>query len=299
MWRRRLLSGTRHGLTSARGAGEQRRKHDGGSHGRVLIGCGCRMVKNSSPPDVAYARVREICLGFPAADEKLSHGAPSFHVRGKMFLTFVDDHHGDGRLAVWCKSTLEEQRRLVSANPARFFVPPYVGVKGWVGIHVEPAKADWIELSILVEEGWRSVAPARVQRGDFDAAKTPRPAPSPRVTTDAKIAREALARMTEICLALPNTVIEREGRHATFRVRKNVFAYFLDNHHGDGKITACVKGDRRENARLVEATPDRFYSPAYIGSRGYLGVRLDGRRVDWKDVTARIGASYRAATSGR
>src|ERR1700722_11747400 len=102
----------------------------------------------ASRSDAAYARVRAICLGFPAAEEKLSHGAPSFHVRGKMFLTFVDDHHGDGRLAVWCKATPEEQRRLVAGNPARFFVPPYVGVKGWVGVNVDAANADWIDLAI-------------------------------------------------------------------------------------------------------------------------------------------------------
>src|SRR5579864_9668439 len=187
------------------------------------------MVKKSpSPADVAYERVREICLGFPAADEKLSHGAPSFHVRGKMFLMFVDDHHGDGRLAVWCKSTPEEQRRLVAANAARFFVPPSVGPKGWVGVQVEPTNADWIELSILVEEGWRSVAPPRVLRGEGEPVKLPRPPPSRRVTTDPKRARDALARLTEICLALPDAVRERESRHATFRVRKKVFAYFLD-----------------------------------------------------------------------
>src|ERR1700736_1867531 len=121
--------------------------------------------KPVSPADAAYQRVRDICLGFPAADEKLSHGAPAFHVRGKMFGTFVDDHGGDGRLEVWCKSTVEEQRRLVAGTPTRCFVPPYVGGKGWVGVRVEPENADWIELSILVEEGWRSVAPARIVRG--------------------------------------------------------------------------------------------------------------------------------------
>ncbi|HLK38328.1 MAG TPA: MmcQ/YjbR family DNA-binding protein, partial [Polyangiaceae bacterium] len=160
--------------------------------------------------------------------------------------------------------------------------------------------ADWVELSILVEEAWRAVAPPRVLRGEGASAKTPRTARAARVTTDAKVAREALARLSEICLALPDVQCEREARHATFRARnKKVFAYFLDNHHGDGKVAVCLKGDRRENARLVEASPDRFYSPAYIGSRGYLGVRLDTRRVDWKDVAVRVDASYRAATRGR
>jgi len=258
--------------------------------------------KRRTPSDVAYERVRAIGLGFPAAEEKLSHGAPSFHVRGKMFLTFVDDHHGDGRLAVWCKSSLEEQRRLVAGNPARFFVPPYVGVKGWVGVNVDAANADWIDLAILVEEGWRSVAPARIVRGD-DAPPTParsrRPPPPARITTDAEVARKALERLTAICLALPGAERERDSRHATFRVRTKVFAYFLDNHHGDGFIAACVKGDRREHARLVAAAPKRFYLPAYIGSRGYLGIRLDAARVDWRDVAARVAASHASVAPRR
>jgi len=245
--------------------------------------------------DTAYERVREICLGFPAAEEKLSHGAPSFHVRGKMFLTFVDDHHGDGRVAVWCKSTLDEQRRLVASDPARFYVPPYVGVKGWLGVNVGGADADWIELAILVEEGWRSVAPPRVLRGEDLPAAKPIPPPAPRVTTDEKVARDALQRLEAICLALPDAEAEREARHATFRVRKKVFAYFLDNHHGDGIIGACVKGDKRANAALVRDEPKRFFMPAYIGARGWVGLRLDTKRVDWKDVAKRVEASYRAA----
>lgn len=247
-----------------------------------------------SPSDVAYARVREICLRFPSADEKLSHGAPSFHVRGKMFLTFVDNHHEDGRLAVWCKSTLDDQRRLVASNPARFFVPPYVGVKGWIGVIVAPDLADWIELSILVEHGWAAVAPPRVLReGQMLAGKPPPPA-SPRVTTDAAVAREALERLTAVCLALPEAKCERESRHATYRVKKKVFAYFLDNHHGDGIVAACVKGDKREHARAIAAEPKRFFLPAYIGARGYLGIRLDTRRVDWKGVADRVAAAYRS-----
>jgi hypothetical protein len=258
-----------------------------------------------TPADVAYARVREVCLRFPAAEEKLSHGSPSFHVRGKMFLNFVDDHHGDGRLAVWCKAALEEQRRLVATNPERYFVPPYVGVKGWVGIRVDAAHADWIDLAMLVEEAWRSVAPPRIASGDEVPARS-RAVPIARVTTDPDVAAKALDRLTTICLALPEAERERESRHATFRVRKKVFAYFLDNHHGDGAVTACVRGDKREHARLVKAEPKRFTLPSYIGSRGYLGVRLDVPRVDWADLANRVAVSYRlaapkslaAATSG-
>ncbi len=255
------------------------------------------MSQSKTASDAAYEHVRRICLGFPAAEEKLSHGAPSFHVRGKMFLTFVDDHHGDGRLAVWCKSTLEEQRRLVASEPGRFYVPPYVGVKGWLGVRVDGTHADWIELAILVEEGWRSVAPPRVLRGEDLPPAKPIPPPSPRVTTDEKVAREALARLAGICLALPEAEQEREARHATFRVRKKAFVYFLDNHHGNGIVGACVRGEKRANAALVRNEPKRFFSPDYIGPRGWVGVRLDSKRVDWTDVTKRVGASYAAVTA--
>jgi hypothetical protein len=250
--------------------------------------------KSASLADRAYEKVRAIGLGFPAAEEKLSHGAPSFHVRGKMFLTFVDNHHGDGRVAVWCKSTLSEQRRLVASHPARFFVPPYVGVGGWVGVRLDGPSSDWIELSMLVEEGWAAVAPPRVARGEVVVPTNPVAPRSPRVTTDARVARAALAQITTLCLAFPGAEPVPDGRHATFRVQKKVFAYFLDNHHGDGIISACVRGDKRANAALIRSNPKRFYAPAYLGPRGYLGVRLDAAPVDWKDVAERLAKSYRA-----
>jgi hypothetical protein len=214
-----------------------------------------------------------------------------------MFLTFVDDHHGDGRLAVWCKSTHEEQRRLVASNPARFFVPPYVVVKGWVGVLVHPRDADWIELSILVEEAWASVAPPRVRNQPL-VAKAP-PSKVVRVKTDPEMARAALERLTAVCLALPDVTCERERNYATFRVKKKPFVYFVDNHHGDGIVAACVKGDKREHARAIASDPARFYLPAYIGAHGYLGIRIDAKRVDWKLVAKRVAAAHALVHSAR
>ena len=254
------------------------------------------MGKARTPADVAYDKAREVCLRFPGAEEKLSHGMPSFHVRGKMFAHFIDNHHGGKQqIAVWCKATIPNQQRLVSENSARFFVPPYVGVKGWVGIDVSPDRADWIELALLVEEAWMAIAPPKLVSGEMAPPKLPKKAPLTRVTTSAKVASAALEKVTAICLALPSTERDRETKHATFRVNKKVFAYFLDNHHGDGIISICVKGDKRENAKLVTKDPKRFYSPAYIGPHGYLGIRLDTPRVDWKDITTRIFESWRAS----
>jgi phosphoribosylglycinamide formyltransferase-1 len=138
-----------------------------------------------------------------------------------------------------------------------------------------------------------------VVRGEPVSSASPCGAAPARIQTDAKVAQRAFKRLSAICLALPEAVCEREGRHATFRVRGKVFAYFLDNHHGDGAIAACLKGDKRENARLVAQDLKHFYSPAYVGARGYLGVRLDAGDVDWKAIVMRVRAGYRSVAPKR
>jgi len=99
-------------------------------------------------------------------------------------------------------------------------------------------------------------------------------------------------RLSKICLALPEASMERSGSHATFRVRKKVFAYFLDNHHGDGIVSVCVKTQLGENRDLARANPKTFYLPAYIGARGWLGYRIDRGSIDWKDVARFVKSSY-------
>jgi hypothetical protein len=86
-------------------------------------------------------RIRKICLALPETSERLSHGAPTFFVRGKRaFLMVLTDHHGDGRFAIWCAAPAGMQRMLVEADPGRFFVPPYVGHRGWLGVRLDYAE---------------------------------------------------------------------------------------------------------------------------------------------------------------
>ena len=179
-------------------------------------------------------------------------------MRGKLFLMFVDDHHGDGRLAVWCKSSPEEQRRLVGDSPARFFVPPYVGVKGWVGVVVSPDVADWIALSILVEHAWTSVAPPRLVRGGVVPAEKPLPSPSPRVTTDPEVARRALERLTKICLALPDATCERDARHATYRVKNGSSAESV----GVKRAEVARRSSRSSHRGIVRSVPPASNAPS-------------------------------------
>ncbi|HJV09218.1 MAG TPA: MmcQ/YjbR family DNA-binding protein [Acidimicrobiales bacterium] len=110
----------------------------------------------------ALARVRRLCLALPEATERLSHGAPTWFVRGKKtFVMYLDDHHSDGRLALWCAAPPEVQPALVREEPERFFVPPYVGGRGWLGVRLD-IDVDWEEVAGIVEDAYRVVAPKRL-----------------------------------------------------------------------------------------------------------------------------------------
>jgi hypothetical protein len=107
-------------------------------------------------------RLRKICLALPEVTERPSHGTPTFFVRGKKtFVTFMDDHHGDGRVAICCAAPAGVQRQLVDEEPERFFVPRYVGHRGWLGARLDRA-LDWDEIAQIVEDAYRCVAPPRL-----------------------------------------------------------------------------------------------------------------------------------------
>jgi predicted DNA-binding protein (MmcQ/YjbR family) len=108
-----------------------------------------------------------------------------------------------------------------------------------------------------------------------------------------------LARVTQICLALPEATREVMGSHAGFRVRKKVFAYFLNDHHGDGIVSVCARVLPGDNTALIAAQPERFYLPAYIGPRGWVALRLDRGAVDWKEVAELVKTSYQLVTPKR
>ena len=104
-------------------------------------------------------RLRALCLALPETSERPSHGSPTWFIRGKKsFATLVDDHHGDGRFAIWCAAPSGDQQLLVDADPERFFVPPYVGHRGWLGVRLDRG-VDWEELAGIVEDAYCAVAP--------------------------------------------------------------------------------------------------------------------------------------------
>ena len=108
-----------------------------------------------------------------------------------------------------------------------------------------------------------------------------------RLTEDAR-----LAELTELALALPEAKRRLCGRHAQFLIRKKTFAYFLDDHHGDGIVAVTCKVLPGDNKALAEAQPRRFYLPAYIASKGWVALRLDVGKIDWDEVKELLLSSY-------
>jgi hypothetical protein len=106
-------------------------------------------------------RVRQICFTLPATEERLSHGEPTFFVGKKVYAMFANNHHNDGRIAVWLPVPDGAQAMLTEASPRTFFKPPYVGVRGWVGIVLEQIEDD--ELAIHLRKAWELIAPKKVR----------------------------------------------------------------------------------------------------------------------------------------
>lgn len=134
---------------------------------------GTHPLHETQRPDL-LARVRALCLAWPETSEKIAWGRPTFRVKGKLFVMYVENHHGDGRLAIWCNAFPEAREALLRSDPVRFFVPPYMGPSGWIGARLDK-RPSWTRLGAIVLDAWRRSAPPRlVTLLDGDEAPAPR-----------------------------------------------------------------------------------------------------------------------------
>jgi len=129
-------------------------------------------MKRQSPPNRNESaavedhlrRVRRICGALPETTEKLSHGEPTFFVRKKVYAMFANNHHHDGHIAVWIPVVPGLQATLIKTEPGKFFMPPYVGVRGWVGVELDRIGDE--ELAPLLSEAWQVIAPKTVRANE-------------------------------------------------------------------------------------------------------------------------------------
>lgn len=118
----------------------------------------------SPDPSIELSRIRAICLALPAADERLSHGSPGFFItKGKFFAYFWHNHHHDRITACHVKTSgREEQAMLVDMDPEFYFVPPYLGPSGWIGMRLDEPDTDWDRVADRIATSWELVAPRRL-----------------------------------------------------------------------------------------------------------------------------------------
>jgi hypothetical protein len=117
------------------------------------------VIQRPSDPAVT-ARVRELAMALPGATEKESHGEAAWFVRGRQFAT-MSDHHHDDRLALWLAAPAGRQESLVETDAERFFRPPYVGHRGWIGVYLDVPTLDWDELAAVLADAHALIAQPR------------------------------------------------------------------------------------------------------------------------------------------
>ena len=132
--------------------------------GRSATGSGARAAKPAgSAGATILAKVRRTCLLLPDSTEKIAWGAPTFRVRERLFVMFLDNHHGDGRLAIWVNAPPGAQDAFVASDPECYFIPPYVGPSGWLGVRLD-RKLRWSEVVRRIEAAHQATLDKRRAR---------------------------------------------------------------------------------------------------------------------------------------
>lgn len=234
--------------------------------------------------------VRALCLSFPEAEEVRSHGMPDFRVNGKTFATYAINHHGDGRIALWLNALPGAQAFYVENEPEHYFVPPYVGPRGWLGVQLDRGLS-WNAIAKRVREAYEKIAPPKLARlADAAPEVEPPNAPLPLEAFDPLArprAQEVLAGLRKICLALPETAEATQFGNPVFRAGKKTFAC-AHSRRGRIGLQFWVGPDRQ-----VALTLDKRYRiPPYIGHNGW--IELDAEdHADWQEIKTLALESYR------
>ncbi len=160
-------------------------------------------------------RVRRICAALPEPTEKLSHGEPTFFVAKKVFCMFANNHHNDGHIAVWLPAPFGIQEMLIASSPEKFFKPPYVGVRGWVGVELARVNAE--ELDFLVRQAWRQIAPTKLHAAlETELGKTAK-------TAHAK--NDLATILSSMLEGWPGVNVKKSANRLSFQIGEKVFAF--------------------------------------------------------------------------
>ena len=233
--------------------------------------------------------VAEIC-DLPEVEVRMGHGMPDYKVGGKTFATFAVNHHGDGRIALWLHVPPGGQQLYVSGEPEHYFVPQYVGPKGWLGVHLDRGN-DWYNIAMRVREAYVHVAPPELvaRLGSPLDIEPPTESIDPEEFDPLSVphAQAKLQRLRESCGELPETAEGLQFGNPAFKAGKKTF---LVVHRYRRRMTLEVWVGAPLQATLSD--DPRFAIPAYIGHRGWIDLDVEDR-IDWTEVHELVLGSYR------
>ena len=219
-----------------------------------------------------------------------AHGSPDYKVAGKSFATFVINHHGDGRVALWLAAPPGAQRRFVRDEPEHYFVPPYVGPRGWLGVHLNKG-LPWEHVARRVREAYEQVAPRKLSA---ELGATPSLSP-PTIDLDPEVfdplssprPKQIVGQLRQLCLALPETNEGLQFGQPCWRAGKKAFCSV---HRYQRRLTLSVWVGVEQQVSLTFSS--RYRIPAYSGGNGWIELDLEDE-VNWAEVAALLDTSYR------
>ncbi len=234
--------------------------------------------------------VRELCLGFPDTAETLSHGSPTFKVSGKAFATFTVNHHGDGRVALNVHSPAGAQQLHTEMEPDHYFVPPYVGPKGWLGMELN-GDLDWVTVANRVREAWDNAAPAklRITLGDTPYIDPPDEKMSPDQINPFLRPRalEVMGELDTLCRVLPESTPATQFGNPVYKAGKKTF---VSSHCYQGRL--CLQFWVGADQQAMLCYDERYRVPAYIGRNGWVELDVE-EYCDWAEIEPLLMNSYR------
>ena len=245
--------------------------------------------KSLKPVKTVLDAVREICLHLPETTEVISHGFPNFRVADKTFATFSVNHHGDGRVALLLAMGPGAQLYHVTIEPQYYFIPPYVGSRGWVGIELNK-RLSWKTVALRVWEAYEWIAPGRLKEAMPPVIRITAPKPMTAANIDpmspARI-QKTLKRLASICLALPETSASTSFGNPVWVAGKKTFAQAW-RYGGQLKLAFWV-GPDRQDALIMDP---RYSLPNYMAHNGWIALDAE-HSVDWDEVESLVFDSYR------
>ena len=233
---------------------------------------------------------RDVCLAFPQVEERVGHGMPDYKVAGKTFAMLAVNHHGDGRIALWLHAPPGAQQLHTHGEPALYFVPPYVGPRGWLGVQLDKGN-DWGTIAQRVREAYAHVAPRALKAALGDRIEVEPPTetipPEEFDPLSAPHAREKLRRLRAFVSRLPETSEAKQFGTPAFKAGKKIFLVAY-RHNQRMRLEFWVGAEMQ--ATLSD--DPRFVIPRYIGHRGWIDMDIEDR-MDWNEVRELALGSYR------